>query len=84
MKFILAILGINAANKAASDERGQLAVLSLVGLILFVYIAALVRTKRNEAGRLRDQYLGVLQGFGYRLEHGCCKRMFFANATNSL
>ncbi len=42
MKFILAILGIKAANNAANDETGQLAVLSLVGLILFVFVAAFV------------------------------------------
>ena len=42
MKFILAILGIKAANHAGNDETGQLAALSLVGLILFVFVAALV------------------------------------------
>jgi hypothetical protein len=42
MKIILTILGINAANKAASDETSQLAVLSFVGLILFVFVAAFV------------------------------------------
>jgi hypothetical protein len=42
MKFILAIVGINAANKAGKDETGQLAVLSLAGLLLFVFVAALV------------------------------------------
>ena len=42
MKIVLALLGINAANKAAKDETGQLAVLSFVGLMLFVFVAAFV------------------------------------------
>ena len=53
MKSILAIFGIQAANKAASDETSQLAVLSFVGLILFVFVAAfftnLILKRRKES-----------------------------------
>lgn len=52
MKSVLAILGIHAANKAANDETSQLAFLSLVGLILFVFVAAfftnLILKRRKE------------------------------------
>ncbi len=60
MKIILTILGINAANKAANDETSQLAVLSFVGLILFVFVAAfftnsILKRRKERRAKLNPQ-----------------------------
>ena len=60
MKIILTILGINAANKAANDETSQVAVLSFVGLILFVFVAAfftnlILKRRKERRAKLNPQ-----------------------------
>lgn len=64
MKSILAIVGIHAAskatNKAANDETSQLAVLSLVGLIFFVFVAAfltnlILKRRKEKRAKLNPQ-----------------------------
>lgn len=55
-KGFLALFGIHAANKVGGDQTGQLAILSFIGLVLFIFVAAFVTNlflKRRKERRAR-------------------------------